>query len=87
MSEIELHTGILKKVNTKGLSPEDWCREQVLFIDPMREKYDFEKWSMILEEYDNIGKYLVTATDVYEIPNLIVTSVIYIRILMEHILM
>ena len=67
MSEIELHTGILKKVNTKGLSPEDWCREQVLFIDPMREKYDFEKWSMILEEYDNIGKYLVTATDVYEI--------------------
>lgn len=67
MSEIELHTGILKKVNTKGLSPEDWCREQVLFIDPMREKYDFEKWSSILEEYDNIGKYLVTATDVYEI--------------------
>lgn len=69
------------------VSPEDWCREQVLFIDPIREKYDFEKWSTILEEYDNIGKYLVTATDVYVMPNLIVTSVIYIRILMEHILM
>ena len=27
MSEVELHTGILKKINTKGLSPEDWCRE------------------------------------------------------------
>lgn len=67
MSEVELHTGILKKINTKGLSPENWCREQVLLIDPMREKYDFEKWSAILGEYNNIGKYLVTATDVYEI--------------------
>lgn len=67
MSEIELHTGILKKVDTKGLSPEDWYREQVLSIDPMREKYDFEKWSTILEEYDDIGKFLVTDTDVYQI--------------------
>lgn len=67
MSRTEVHTGILKKVDTKGLSPEDWCRQQVLLIDPMREKYDFEKWSTILEEYDNIGRYLVTATNVYEI--------------------
>ena len=67
MSKTELHTGILRKVDTKGLSPEDWCREQVLLIDPRREKHDFEKWSWILEEYNNTEKYLITNTDVYEL--------------------
>lgn len=45
MSEIELHTGILKKVNTKGLSPEDWCTietkdKTIMFPIDMNDKDD-----------------------------------------------
>jgi hypothetical protein len=71
MSRTETHIGKLRKVDTQGLTVEEWCRKvihQHLKDNPLsRPLLDDEEWQHNFYDIDNnYRKYVFYANDLYE---------------------
>lgn len=65
MSYIELHVGKIKKVDLKGKTVEEWCKEKCNELGYRLGKYD-ESYTRLLSSIEH-GKYCSVDNDLFEV--------------------
>lgn len=67
MSEVELHIGTLKEVDTQGLTVEEWCKKECEKLGVTELTYGNSNYFEVLDDITNYSKFLISNNKLYEI--------------------